>query len=115
TYLVLAVVVHDIPPFLLTFIRFASAGCILFAILKLRGEKSPTLKQWRNAWMVGSLMLVGGQGSVAFAEQWVASGLAALAVATVPLWAVVFAAYWHNRPSRLEVIGLGIGAVGILI
>src|SRR5687767_4201928 len=87
TYLALAVVVKEMPPFLMSFIRFIIAGVAMFTFLKLRGEPTPHLIQWRNAAIIGTMLLVGGQGGVAFAEQWVASGLAALAVATIPLWA----------------------------
>jgi drug/metabolite transporter (DMT)-like permease len=68
----------------------------------------------RNAAFIGALLLVGGNGSVTFAEQWVSSSLAALAVGTTPLWAALFAGLWGRWPSRVEWLGLGLGFVGII-
>jgi drug/metabolite transporter (DMT)-like permease len=56
-----------------------------------------------------------GTGGVAFAEQWVASGLAALAVAAVPIWAAVFAGLWGRWPRRMEWVGLGVGLAGVAL
>lgn len=102
------------PPFLLGGIRFLLAGSLMFAVLRLRGAALPTAPQWRNAAVMGVLLLVLGNGMVNLAEQTVSSGLAAVAVASAPLWMGVFAAMRGERPTRVEWVGLGIGFVGVL-
>jgi len=64
---------------------------------------------------VGTLLLLGGNGAVAYAEQTVASGIAALVVATVPLWTLLFAALWKKHPTRRELVGVVIGFAGIVV
>jgi drug/metabolite transporter (DMT)-like permease len=96
-------------------IRFVLAGAMLFVFLRARGAAMPTPKQWHSAVIVGVLLLVFGMGSVAMAEQWVSSGLAAALVATVPLWALAFSALWRNFPTRSEWLGVGLGFVGVAI
>jgi drug/metabolite transporter (DMT)-like permease len=60
-------------------------------------------------------LLVGGNGGVVFAEQWVPSGLAALGIAAVPLWAALFFGLWGSWPKRLEWLGLGLGFAGVAL
>jgi len=115
TYLAITYVIEDIPSLMAAAMRFVLAGIILFGIGILRGEALPSRQQWINAALLGTLMLGGGQGGVMFAEQWVASGLAAMMVATVPLWAIVFASFLERMPTRLEVIGLMLGMAGIIV
>lgn len=102
------------PPFLLGGIRFVIAGGLMFAVLRLRGVAPPTAPQWRNAAVMGVLLLLLGNGMVNFAEQSVSSGMAAVAVASAPLWMGVFAAIRGDRPSRMEWVGLAIGFLGVL-
>ena len=78
TYLGMRIALIGFPPFLMAAIRFLVAGGLLFLILRLRGNPAPTRKQWLGAAIVGTLLLAGGNGGVAFAEQWVATGLAAV-------------------------------------
>lgn len=113
TYLAIRIGVETFPPFLMAGLRFIVAGSVLFTVLKLRGHTSPTRAQWGGAAIVGLLLLVGGNGLVTFAEQWVASGLAALVIATTPLWAALFAGLWGRWPARAEWIGLALGFVGV--
>lgn len=115
TYLAIRIGLEGFPPFLMAGIRFVLAGGLMFAFLRLRGEPNPTRKQWGAGALVGILLLVGGNGMVTFAEQWVASGLAALAIATVPIFAALFAGLWGKWPSGREWIGLGIGFVGVVL
>ncbi len=103
------------PPYLMAGTRFIIAGVVLFVAMRLRGAPNPTRAQWLGATAVGGFLLLGGNGGVTFAEQYVASGLASLAVATVPLWAALFAGLWGHWPNRREWIGLGIGFVGIVL
>lgn len=102
------------PPFLLGGIRFVLAGALMFAVLRARGMAAPSARQWRNAAVMGVLMLLLGNGMVNVAEQTVSSGLAAVAVASAPLWMGVFAAMRGERPTGVEWIGLGIGFLGVL-
>ena len=115
TYLGIRYALVSYPPFLLAALRFAIAGSLLFTILRLRGVALPTRRQWRNAAIVGTLLLAGGNGLVCFAEQSVSSGIAAVAVASMPLFAAVFASLYGERPSRGETIGLALGFVGVVV
>ena len=102
------------PPFLLGGIRFLIAGSLMYAFLRWRGSPAPTRPQWRNATVMGVLLLVLGNGMVNLAEQTVSSGMTAVAVASAPLWMGVFAAMRGQQPSRMEWVGLGIGFLGVL-
>jgi drug/metabolite transporter (DMT)-like permease len=102
------------PPLLMAGLRFLVAGVILFVALRLRGVPVPTRVQWRNSAFMGVLLLGFGNGMVCIAEQTVSSGLAAVAVASAPLWIGLFAALRGERSGRLEWLGLGIGFVGVL-
>lgn len=97
-------------------IRFGSAGAMLYGWLRLRGWDRPTALQWKNAAIVGGLMLFGGVGLVAVAENaGVGSGVAATAIAAVPLWAALWARVFGERTTRLETIGIGIGFLGVAV
>ncbi len=115
TYLGMRIALEGFPPFLLAGVRFLIAGGILYTILRIRGTPAPGRKQWAGAAVLGALLLAGGNGGVVFAEQWVASGLAALGIAAVPLWTVLFFGLWGRWPKRLEWFGLALGFVGVVI
>jgi drug/metabolite transporter (DMT)-like permease len=102
------------PPFLLGGIRFLIAGGLMYAFLRWRGVAAPTRAQWRNAAVMGVLLLLLGNGMVNMAEQTVSSGMTAVAVASAPLWMGIFAAMRGQKPSRMEWVGLGIGFLGVL-
>jgi drug/metabolite transporter (DMT)-like permease len=103
------------PPFTLGATRFIVAGAAMYIFLRLRGAPNPTRREWLSAGLVGILLLVGGNGMVIVAEQWVASGIAALAVGAVPIWAVLFAGFWGRWPVRLEWAGLLLGFAGVVL
>ena len=115
TYLAMRIALQGFPPFILAGVRQLTAGIILFLFLRLRKHKSPTRKQWLTAIVVGGLLLVVGNGGVVFAEQWVSSGLAALALGAIPLWAAVFSGLFGRWPSRIEWFGLGLGFSGLVL
>ena len=115
TYLGIRIALESYPPFLLAAIRFLGAGIALFAFLRLRGVALPTALQWRNAAITGVLLLGFGNGLVCFAEQHVSSGIAAVAVASMPLFIAVFAGMYGEWPTRRETIGLVIGFVGVVV
>ena len=102
------------PPFLLGGLRFTMAGALVFAVLRWRGVPMPTRAQWGNVAVMGVLLLMFGNGMVNLAEETVPSGMAAVAVASAPLWMGVFAALRGDRPTRIEWIGLGIGFLGVV-
>jgi len=115
TYLAIKLAIASIPPFLMLSFRFVPAGLLLYAFLRLRGIPAPTRKQWFAAVGVGTLMLAGGTGAVAYAERSIHSGLAALLVAVVPMWMVLFD--WmgpaRRRPTRRVLVGLAVGFLGV--
>jgi drug/metabolite transporter (DMT)-like permease len=117
TYFAIAVAIESLPPLLMAAARFLVAGAILFAWASWRGAARPTLREWRSAAIVGTLLLLGGNGAVVLAETRVASGAVALLVATVPLWMVLLAWIWKGggRPDWRVWAGIGLGLTGILV
>jgi drug/metabolite transporter (DMT)-like permease len=117
TYLAIRYAVETIPPFLAAGARFLVAGLILYTWRRLAGDASPTPRQWRSTAIVGTLLLLGGNGLVSWAEQRVASGIAALIVGSVPLWMALFEALRPRgiRPGWQTIIGLLIGFGGIAL
>lgn len=115
TYLAVIYGLKSFPPFILVGLRYTIAGIILFAWCKLRGEKLPERKHlWRHA-LSGTMMLVGGTGMIAWAEQYISSGQAAILVATEPLiFLLVDRKRWPQYFSNRYIIsGLLIGFTGI--
>jgi drug/metabolite transporter (DMT)-like permease len=114
TYLAIHFVVEGIPPLISSALRNFCAGPILLAFLTWRGTPWPTLRQWRNGALIGFMMMGLGNGFVCLAETKVPSGLAALIVAGVPLFAMLFAwGLFGARPRLLEWLGVGLGLVGM--
>lgn len=94
--------------------RFVLAGGILYALLRWRGLPNPGLAQWRNMLVMGLCLLFLGNGMVVLAQREVSSGLAAVAVASVPLWMALFTVIRGQRVGRVEWLGIAIGFVGIV-
>lgn len=116
TYLGGAIALQSYPPFMLVGIRLFFAICILMSGLMIRRTPLPASRQILNAFIVGGLMFGGGAGLVAMAQDLgVASGLASLAVAAVPIWATIFASFLGYRPTQLEMVGLVIGISGVAL
>lgn len=115
TYLGIRFALESYPPFLLAGIRFLCAGIALYGFLRWRGMASPTPLQWRNAAFTGLLLLGMGNGLVCFAEERVSSGIAAVAVASMPLFAALFSGMYGLWPSRRESVGLAIGFAGVIV
>jgi drug/metabolite transporter (DMT)-like permease len=114
TYLVIRIGVEYWPPLLLAGIRFVIAGTLMYAFLRWRGAPAPTWAQWKAAGIIGVLLLSCGNGAVSIAEHTgVASGVAALAVATVPLFTLLCGYFWGARNTRLEWAGIVLGLIGI--
>ena len=114
TYLGIRIALEGYPPFLMGGLRFDAAGALLYAFLRWRGHAPPTRMQWRNAMVLGLLLVMLGNGLVNFAEQTVSSGLAAVAIASMPLWVGMFSAFRGRHPSRTEWLGLAVGFAGVV-
>ena len=116
TYFVIRIGVESWPPLMMAGIRFLSAGILLLAFLMLRGHKLPPLRPMLNAALIGLLLLAVGNGFVTIAEhQNVPSGIAAVVVATVPLFTLCFSRLFGIRTRKLEWLGIGIGLAGIVL
>ncbi|WP_440222228.1 drug/metabolite exporter YedA [Dokdonella sp. MW10] len=115
TYLAIRIALESWPPFLMAALRFLVAGAVLYAFLRWRGMAAPTRAQWVNATITGTLLLGLGNGLVCYAEQSVSSGLAAVAVACMPLFAAVFGGLYGQWPRRIEWIGLVVGFGGVVL
>lgn len=114
TYFVIKLGVQAWPPMLLAGLRFLIAGSLMFAWLRWRGVPMPTSEEWRSCAIVGFLLLSCGNGGVTVAEHLgVASAVAALAIATVPLFALLFGLIWGQRTTGLEWGGILLGLAGI--
>ncbi|VVN80995.1 putative inner membrane transporter YedA [Pseudomonas fluorescens] len=114
TYLVIRIGVQYWPPLMLGGIRFIIAGALMYGFLRWRGVPAPTWPQWKAAGVIGILLLSCGNGAVTVAEHMgVASGVAALAVATVPLFTLLCGYFWGARNTRLEWAGIALGLIGI--
>jgi len=119
TYLAIAIAVETFPPFIMAAIRFGLAGVILltWSIARDRGSfEWPSRREWRDSAIVGALLLGGGMGLVAWGEQTIPSGIAALIIATMPVWiAVLGGVFLGERLPRLAVAGILIGFAGVAI
>jgi drug/metabolite transporter (DMT)-like permease len=115
TYLGIRFALESWPPFLLVGVRLLIAGTLMFGFLYLRGATLPTPLQWRNAAVTGVLLLGISNGMMSFAEQYVSSGITAVVLASMPLFAALFGAWYGHRPSRREALGLMIGFAGVIL
>lgn len=116
TYLAIRFAVEDLPPYLMLAVRFGVAGALMYGLMRWRKAPNPTRRQWLGSAAVGVLLLVGGMGSVGLAQAFGApSGLAAVMVATMPLWLTLFLSFGGERASRGEYLGMAIGLVGVLL
>lgn len=124
TYLAIRFALETTQPFQMAAVRHFTAGVILYIFARYRGAVRPTLAHWRSTAIVGGLLLLGGNGGVVWAEAElrpgvprVASGMAALLVATVPLWMVLMD--WlrphGKRPTLGVIVGLLVGFAGMLM
>ena len=119
TYLGIAIAVDTIPPFVMASLRFLAAGLVLMTWSIAREGRSfavPTRREWRDSTIVGALLIAGGMGMVAYAEQTIPSGIAALLIATMPLWvAILGRIFLGERLPRLAAFGIVVGFVGVAI
>jgi drug/metabolite transporter (DMT)-like permease len=114
TYLAIRFAVETLPPFLMAGTRHLTAGLLLYSWNRLRGEPRPKARDWGVAAVIGAFLLLGGNGLVSWAEQRVPSGLAALIVASVPLWITVLEAAQKRRaPRGAVIVGLLLGIASL--
>jgi drug/metabolite transporter (DMT)-like permease len=117
TYLGIRFAIETIPPFLMAGIRFFIAGLIMFAIAQTQGSLKSTWRDWRTALIVGACLLLGGNGGVTLSEKYIDSGLAAVMVATVPIYIALLG--WLTglapRPKPIVWLGLTGGFLGVAI
>ena len=115
TYLGIRLAIETLPGFVMAGTRFTLAGLILLTWSRLKGERFLlSTIQWQKALIVGGLLLLCGNGGVTWAEKYVATSLAALLVATEPLWVVIL--NWiltHKRPNSKVLLGVFIGLAGV--
>ncbi len=117
TYLAIRFTVETIPPFMSAGMRFLVSGGILLLWRRAAGDAMPTKRQWRSTAIVGLFLLLGGNGLVSYAEQFVTSGIAALIIGSIPLWLVLIEALRPGgiKPNWLALVGLLIGFGGIFL
>lgn len=117
TYLAIRFSVETIPPFLHASMRFLVSGAILYAWRRRAGDPVPTRGNWKAAAIVGTLLLLGGNGLVSLAEKTVPSGIAALVIATSPFWLTLFEAFraGGTKPNWLSILGLVVGFSGVFL
>jgi drug/metabolite transporter (DMT)-like permease len=117
TYLAILFAIETIPPLLMAGTRFLLAGFIMYAIARGQGAPHGSLANWRTALIIGGCLLLGGNGGVTLAEQYVSSGLASVMVATVPIY-IALLAWWSGiapRPTPIVWLGLAGGFAGVAL
>lgn len=117
TYLGIRIAITAIPPFFMLGARFFIAGLLLYVYCLVKGEKAPSVKIFGTIGLGGVLMLFVGNGAVTWSEQYLPSGLAAIVVASVPLWLILFdKRNWENNFSnKLIIVGIATGFVGVML
>ena len=118
TYLAIKYAIETLPTFLMAGTRFLTAGAILFVAARFAKDyEKPTWAQWKTSFVVGTLLLLGGNGAVVLAEHYLSSSLAALLVATEPFWIVLLSWLWMKgaRPNWKVALGLLLGFVGVYL
>jgi drug/metabolite transporter (DMT)-like permease len=115
TYLAIRFGIESFPPFLMAGVRFAVAGLILYVVMRYMGAPNPNRQEWLGASAVGLLLPALGNGTVCYVQQTISSSVAALSIATAPIWMAVFASIWGHKITAREWLGIAVGLVGILL
>ncbi len=117
TYLAIRFAVETIPPFMHASIRFLISGIILYLWRRAAGDSIPTASNWKSTAVVGTLLLLGGNGLVSLAEKNIPSGIAALVISTSPFWLVLFESLraGGTKPNWQSILGLVIGFGGVFL
>ena len=114
TFLGIRIALEGLPPLLIAGPRYALAGGALYLFARLRGLPHPTRAEWKSSFVVG-VLLVSGNACVVVAEQWVSSGVAAVTLASIPLWVALVAGLFGKWPTGSEWVGLAIGLAGVAV
>ncbi|HVH42973.1 MAG TPA: drug/metabolite exporter YedA [Labilithrix sp.] len=115
TFLAMRIAVSALPPWAMAGSRFTVAGLLALGVARLRNERLPSRRDWLIALPAGSLLFVIGNGLVAVAEQSIPSSVAAVVVATMPLFASAFNALRGERATRADVVGMALGLIGVIV
>ena len=115
TYLAIRFGIESFPPFLMGGIRFTVAGAILFVVMRYLGSAMPTGREWLGAGVVGLLLPALGNGTVCYVQQTISSSVAALSIATAPIWMAIFSSIWGHKITLKEWLGIAIGLAGIVL
>ena len=115
TYLAIRFGIESFPPFLMAGMRFTIAGFILYCVMRYLGAANPTKRQWLGASAVGILLPAFGNGTVCYVQQTISSSVAALSIATAPIWMAIFSSIWGHRITYKEWLGVAVGFVGIAL
>jgi drug/metabolite transporter (DMT)-like permease len=113
TYLAIRFGLESFPPFLLAGLRVLVAGATLYVVLRFLDIQNPTWAEWKGAAIIGLLLPALGNGTVCYVQQTVSSSVAALAIATSPIWMAIFAGVWGHHITRQEWFGIFLGVLGI--
>ena len=115
TYLAIRFGLESFPPFLMAGLRFSIAGFILYIVMRFLGAANPSKQQWLGATAIGILLPAFGNGTVCYVQQTISSSVAALSIATAPIWMAIFSSIWGRKISLREWLGVGIGFIGIAL
>lgn len=115
TYLAIRFGIESFPPFMLAGLRYLVAGVVLYAVMRYLGYRNPTWAEWKGAAIIGALLPAMGNGTVCFVQQTVSSSVAALSIATVPVWMAIFSTLWGHHITMREWLGIVVGIFGILL
>jgi drug/metabolite transporter (DMT)-like permease len=115
TYFAIKVAITGLAPFFIVGTRFTTAGLVVLAWQRLRGQPLPTAREWRAAALVGFLLLVVGNGSVTIAEHWISSGATVALGSIVPLATALWSGVFGRWPRRGEWAAIALGAAGAAI
>ena len=115
TYLAIKFGVESFPPFMMGALRFTTAGTILYVVMRYLGAPNPSRQEWLGASAVGILLPALGNGTVCYVQQTVSSSLAALSIATAPIWMAIFSSFWGHKITKKEWLGIAVGFMGIVL
>jgi drug/metabolite transporter (DMT)-like permease len=115
TYLAIQWALVSFPPFWQIGVRFVIAGALLLLFMRWRGAAWPNGRQWRNALIIGTLLLAVGTGGTAYAEQTVQSGLIVTFIAIIPAIIALLNLAFGVRPTAAEVLGIAVGIAGVVL
>jgi drug/metabolite transporter (DMT)-like permease len=115
TYLAIRFALVSFPPFFQMGTRFFAAGLLMMGWTLAKKQPLPNAREWRNAVVIGALMLGGGMGLTASAEVHIGSGLIATFIAVVPMLVSALGLFFGKRPGRLELLGMAVGSAGVLL